>query len=378
MSVPRVPIAPPVLEWALARTGLSPADLERRFPKVEKWKSGELRPTLSQAKLLAQTAHIPFGRLLLDEPSGGELDVADFRTVRNAAIESMSSDLEETLRANQDRLAWYSEFAIEEGVDPPEIFGSVAPNTPAALAASEIREKLGLDTSGPVPGPDRVRELAILIERSGVLVARNSIVKDSTRRPLSVEEFRGFTIADEGFALVFVNTRDAKSAQLFSLAHELGHVVLGQPGISDHSEQLELERWCNRFASEFLAPAADVVSLHDVNDVLASVSKLSSRFGLSREAMLWRLVELELVTRAEASDVVNKVKTGGSGREDGAGGAPPRHILVRSRVGGLFFDTVTRAVTNGQIPEREAARYLGAKNHESLTKLLDVHHPEAV
>ena len=377
MSVVRVNMQSHMLAWALDSTGLPEAELEKRFPKLSQWHSGEARPTLKQARELAKLARIPFGRLLLDEPSGERVGVTDFRTVGNKAMGTVSVDLRETIRSSQNRLAWYADFADAEGIASPTMYASATVEHDPAETAERIRELLGIERGKPLPGSDKVAELAAAMEEDGILVARNSIVGNTTSRKLSVGEFRGFTIEDGGYVLVFVNTADAKTAQLFSLAHELGHVVLGRTGISDHSEHADVERWCNRFAAAVIAPLEAVERFFTDADLLDSVNRLSQRFGLSREAMLWRLVELGFTSREEASGVIGLVKASPSEPRE-SGGAPPFHVLVRSRVGGRFYDTVTHAWSHGQIAERDAARYLGASSYASLSKLAAVRHGKAV
>lgn len=370
VGTPRVEIAPAVLRWATERTGLSDGDLERIFPKLAEWFEGETQPTLRQAQELAQRARIPFGRLLLEEPTGENTGIADFRTIRNSPIGKMSPDLREVVLKSQQRLAWYAEYSKAEGLAAPRLLASANLDDDPALVAKETRKDMGFGESS-IGGPDRVRNVVQAMEEAGILVSRNSVVESSTKRKLDVKEFRGFTIEDDGYCLVYINTRDTKTAQLFSLAHEMAHVVLGKPGVSDHSDSLGLEKWCNRFASEFIAPPNQVKAAHDFGkSILENVDYLSPRFGLSREAMLWRLVELDLRSRDEAVSILPVLRSNAPNTQNEAGGAPPYHVMVRSRVGGRFYDTVTLAAENRQISDQEAARLLTAKTYQSFKELV--------
>ena len=149
MSVVRVNIQPHMLAWALDSTGLPEAELEKRFPKLPQWHSGETRPTLKQARELAKLAHIPFGRLLLDEPSGERVGVTDFRTVGNKAVGTVSANLRETIRSSQSRLAWYADFAAEEGIAPPKMYASATIEQDPAETAERTRELLGIERGTP-------------------------------------------------------------------------------------------------------------------------------------------------------------------------------------------------------------------------------------
>ena len=67
-----------------------------------------------------------------------------------------------------------------------------------------------------------------------------------------------------------MNARDTKPAQLFTLAHELGHLVLGSSGLTNvgirsRDELKQNEIWCNKFAAEFLVPLSSLKEqiLHD-------------------------------------------------------------------------------------------------------------------
>lgn len=373
MATLRIEINKDVLDWALQRTGLSEDKLLEEFPKLSDWRKGEVAPTFKQAKSLAKKAHIPFGRLLLDEPTGEGTDVPDFRTVGNQRIDGMSPDLQEVIRSAEGRLAWYVEYAAEVGIPGPSILRLTQEKVTPSAAAHQTRLALGFDADSAIPGREKVGALVNRMEESGILVSRNSIVGNSTRRPLDVDEFRGFTLINGVYCLVFINTRDAKTAQLFSLAHELAHVALGEAGISNHSEHHKVERWCNSFAAAFLAPETSVKPRYvKEKPLLENIESLAVEFGMSREAMLWRFREIGLIDAEAASQVLALVraKTEAKTPEVSSSGGPAFHVSVRSRVGKRFYETVTLAAQSGEIAERDAARYLGAASYESLEKLI--------
>ena len=99
----------------------------------------------------------------------------------------------------------------------------------------EMRRAIGLHdgwADGVRTWQDAVSELRRAIEDLGVMAIINGVVGNNTHRTLNVEEFRGFALTDPYAPLIFVNGADAKSAQMFTLAHELAHIWLGTEGLS--------------------------------------------------------------------------------------------------------------------------------------------------
>ncbi len=76
---------------------------------------------------------------------------------------------------------------------------------------------------------DKVQEIGIMFEKNGV-------VKNNTHRPLNVNEFRGFVLVDDFAPLIFVNNADCKAAQMFTIAHELAHLWIGESAAFDLRE----------------------------------------------------------------------------------------------------------------------------------------------
>ena len=95
-----------------------------------------------------------------------------------------------------------------------------------------------------------------------MLVVFSGIVGNNTHRKLETEEFQGFALVDEYAPLVFVNSADFRAAQMFTLAHEIAHLFVGETGVSsfDNLQPTEdlTEQFCNRIAAEFLAPEEEL------------------------------------------------------------------------------------------------------------------------
>jgi Zn-dependent peptidase ImmA (M78 family) len=97
-----------------------------------------------------------------------------------------------------------------------------------------------------------------------VLVLRMGQVANKTTWSLDPEEFKGFTLIDEDHLapLIFINRKDLDDAQLFTLGHELAHLVTGGSGVSNEDienfdeDKPDIERFCDEVAEELLVPAA--------------------------------------------------------------------------------------------------------------------------
>ncbi len=128
--------------------------------------------------------------------------------------------------------------------------------------ADAIRKQLNLSPEWASQHPNwenALKALQTKVEAAGIMVVSSSIVGNNAHRPLDPKEFRGFVLVDEYVPFIFINSADSKTAQMFTLAHELAHLWLGQGAVFD-LHQLEpardkVEQVCNRVAAEFLVPS---------------------------------------------------------------------------------------------------------------------------
>ncbi len=228
----RVPVPPEMLRWACERAGYDIDSLIERSPKqlkrvVKAWVRHERQPTLKQLKQLAKATQTPLGYMFLPEPPDERLPVPDYRRVTGAGRGRPSPNLLDTLYTMQRRQEWLRESLVENDAEPLSFVGSARLADDPDAVGQEMRRTLGLDggwAAGVHTWMAAVSELRRMIEHLGVMAVINGVVGNSTRRKLSVNEFRGFALTDPYAPLIFVNGGDVKSAQMFTLAHELAHI----------------------------------------------------------------------------------------------------------------------------------------------------------
>ena len=141
------------------------------------------------------------------------------------------------------------------------------------------------------------------IETLGVLVFQ------TTRFPS--DEASGFAIAADTLPVIALNRNDALTRRTFSLLHELAHLMIRVSGVSELAtdvtrppEDQRIEVFCNSVAAAALIPR-DVL-LADARVVAqgtrsaqwsdAEIRDLAYQFGVSREALLRRLLTLNRTT----------------------------------------------------------------------------------
>ena len=262
-SIIHVTINPELLRWARERAGRTVKDLAAPFPKLDRWERGEEQPTLKQVERFAKAMHAPVGFLFLPKPPVESMPIPDFRTTGNMRKSHPSPDLLDTIYICQQRQEWYRDYARSVGNDHLAFVGSATMKSPIVSIANTIRHELEFDVDQRremSTWTEALRHFIAQADELGILVMCSGVVFNNTHRHLDPEEFRGFAMADPLAPLVFINGADTKAAQMFTLAHELAHIWLGQSAISDGQALIlpddDIENWCNQVAAELLVPLA--------------------------------------------------------------------------------------------------------------------------
>lgn len=358
MTVERLNIQPNLLRWVIQRAGISEEKAIETFPLLNGWLFQEKQPTLNQLKKFAAKFYVPFGYLFM---SNLPIENIPFPMFRGEAGQQDHFNLNvyDTVMNVQARQEWLEEYLEENDIKTCNFIGSITTKTSISETVRRLRSILDLDDrwAFSLATPDAaVSLLGQKIEDTGVFLAYNGVVGNNTHRPLKVSECRGFALVNEKAPYIFVNSADSKSAQLFTLIHEVAHLMLGVSAGHAGSEVLNheaTENYCDMVAAEFLVPASVLREIW-INDTKSA----SRRFKASELVVARRAHDLCLMSDTEYKAFlamysqrqlrIKKKSTGGS-----------FYLTSVKRVGRNFAIHVRNAVNNKQLNYMEAYRLTG-------------------
>jgi Zn-dependent peptidase ImmA (M78 family)/transcriptional regulator with XRE-family HTH domain len=367
-----------ILRWARERRGFSKdafaTKLKVTSQQVTQWETGPEFPPFGRAQHIANALEIPFGYFFLSLPPTEKPAIPDLRRVGAGQLPP-SPDFIDLLNDVVVKHDWYAAYSKENAAPKLPFVGSRSVNTPPLRTVQSIRDVIGTkELRKECTGPsDYLRVLCQRAEDAGILTMRAGVVRGNTRRKLSVAEFRGFAISNQIAPLVFINSTDAVAAQVFTFAHELAHIWIGQSGISNPelaqrtktiTEIDVIEEYCNMVAAEFLVPATDFeqawMAIRADSDNKAI--SLSRSFRVSVPVILRRALELNHLGQNEFFNLWNihkaRTKAAENTRKEEESGGGNFYNTFFARNSRKLSQAVVSVVRAGQMGTLEAARLL--------------------
>ena len=268
---------------------------EKVSPQVESWVRGEAKPSLGELRALANLLKRPLATFFLPGPPKDAKPRVEFRHPHGSGRRELNFEERKALREASRQQAVLSWLIDELGGYPRKLPTAPLHSSPERVAAL-AREALGITVEQQQGFPSAsaaFRAWREALEAAGVFVFV---------LPLGKEGCRGFSIWDERAPLIAVNSAWNVEARIFSLFHELGHLVTrtssacapDAPGrLSESSDTAE--RWCERFSAAFLIPAASLrehVGSGKVTE-LREAGRIARQFRVSPRAAVLRLIEAD-------------------------------------------------------------------------------------
>ena len=308
-----LPITPTVVQWARERAGYSIDDASRHFKKIAAWEAGEALPTYVQVEQMAERFKIPVAVFFFPKPPAVPPIEQSFRTLTAEDFAAIPRTVRLFLRRGQAMQINLAE--LNDGKNPA---GSVisrdlkfSPNTSLDKIAAEVRAYLGvsIDEQASWKGVDDALEKwrEVFATIAGVYV-----FKDAFR----AANYFGFCLYDDEFPIIYINNSSAKSRQIFTLFHELGHLLFHTSGIDilddqfiDHlgNAEQKIEIICNGLAARVLVPD-DVLDkmLKDAKIGRQLATQFANHFSVSREVIYRKFLDRGLIDAGEYGAAANE------------------------------------------------------------------------
>jgi Zn-dependent peptidase ImmA (M78 family)/DNA-binding XRE family transcriptional regulator len=370
-------VRPQLLAWARMGAGL---DLEAAAKKVgvkpdrlESWERGERRPTIKQLRTLGNIYKRPIAIFYLPEPPVGFQALRDFRRLPGTIVTTESPALRLQIRRAQDRRELALDlYQVVEG-EPPAVPLTAALSDDPEDLAGRIRGLLGVRHEDQIrwsAGHDAFNRWRTALENAGVLVFQATDIE--------VAEMRGLSIYGEKLPAIVVNIKDSPRGRIFTMLHELAHIVLRLGGMCNFrpedaptatTDEQRTEVFCNWVAGATLVPRRFLLSEGIVSDKRrdtdwtdADIRDLADRYGASREVLLRRLLINGRISDAFYQTKVDEIRreyaaaAGGGGR-----GFPPPHRVAVSSAGPLFVRLVLSSYYSDQITASDVADFLDVR-----------------
>ncbi|OUM87637.1 MAG: hypothetical protein BAA01_05065 [Bacillus thermozeamaize] len=375
-------INPEMLVWARKTAGYSQEEAARKIStsveRLQKWECGEDYPTIKQLRKIGSVFKRPTAIFYKKHVPEEPVQLPDFRLVHDMEQgSSYSPRLRLEIRKAMMRREIALDLASQLGEDKSEFNLSIHLGNPTSHVARQIREALNVSLEEQYSWRNHYEALRTWVsamESIGILVFQFSDVE--------VEHARGFSIGDRPYPVIAVNSKDTPRGRIFTLFHELTHILMRRGGVcdlhdADENMNHDVEAYCNRVAGESLVPtdallAQELVAQRPVHMTWEDweLRQLANRFMVSQEVILRRLLTLGKTDvrfyNRKRNEFLEQYKRQ---EETKTEGKVPYYRRVLSENGRAYTYMVLNAWHNELISTRDVSNFLGGINLEHVNRI---------
>jgi len=330
--------------------------------------AGEREPTRPQLLKMANRYRRPLLTFYLPEPPAAGPRTHDFRTLpeRERGSEALLHALVRDVKTRQALVRSSLEDA-EEGDRLPFV-GSINPADGPEALATAMRRTVRFDRDAYRRArtiDEAFRVLRDAVEAAGVYVLLMGNLGHHTSN-LSPGVFRGMAIADDVAPFIVINETDARSAWPFTLLHELGHVLIGETGISGYDSDQASERLCDDAAARLLLDRDELYAIprrQELDALVEDIGAFANARKVSRKMVAYNMLRAGIVPAVlyrRLADQFDEDRFEFARRAPGKG-APDYFVVRRHRVGQGLIRLVDRMMAEGVLTTTKASKVLGVK-----------------
>lgn len=361
-------VKPELLIWARKSAGfdmpLAAKKMNIKPEKLQSWENGTAKPTVIQLRHLAEIYKRPIAVFYLASAPKGVEVLHDFRLLPKGKP-PYSPELLYEIRHAQNRRKIALELFESLSMEARNLSVKAESSEPPVTVAARIRNFLNISIEEQLSLKNHYDALGYwkdAIESKDILVFQAS--------GIPVDDMRGFSISTQPLPVIVLNIKDSPFARIFTLIHELTHILIGREGICDlHEDKAGIEVYCNAVAGLTLVPDS---WLHQQPEVIRhrektvawsdiEIKDLANRVKVSRQVILRRLLTLGLI-----SDSIYQQKHGLyteqalQAAKTESGFAPPSTMAVATS-GNLFSRLVLSGYHQEKITGSDVSDYLSVR-----------------
>ena len=369
-----VNVKPEVFIWLKESSGWTTDEIAKRLKtsskEVKKVESGDKPLKMSQIKVLAKAFKRPIAAFMLSKPLTEKSKPKDYRSIpgKNNVFDKKTLLVMRETRRLQSILSEL--LSGEDYQNGGKLERRKIAENPEKIAL-EFRKKLDLTKDKQrrfKDGYGFFNYLRDAFEEMNVFVFQFS---------MPIEDARGFTFVEELPYTVVVNTKDSIEARIFTLMHEVGHILLKESaiGIPDAGRLSgnENETWCDSFSAFFIVPeeyAKEEFEAHKGSLTTPyQLKRISRKFKASKAMLLRRMKDMEYITESEYESKMNQYTPKSKEESKSSGNAIPQERKTLSELGSGFVSLVAENFNGQKITFADALDYLSIKANK-FDKLL--------
>jgi len=352
-----------ILEWARENLNASPEVLARRVGTTEEkylsWEKGETLPTYKQLGKIAHQLQLPITAFYLRRTPEVENARLEMRRLPGYNPEEDTFQFSKQVNECLRRRKFVEELIERMNLDFPTFNFRANINESPEIVAQKFREYLEITIENQLVHKDKFQALKFwrqLLEKNGLLVFQ--------LERININEARGFALYKDFLPIVTINSNDSVGGRIFTLFHEVGHILLGESIIDnnlDYDSSIATENWCNKFSAHFLVPKVDLIAIcREIGNIDSAekVDYLSKRYWVSGSALLRRLKEHNLISQSYFSEMIQIYDSFRANSENSGGNYYSNMV---ARMGSLLPDLAFDGYYSNTISIRDLSTILNMK-----------------
>lgn len=167
-------------------------------------------------------------------------------------------------------------------------------------------------------------------------------------------------LLDDKYPVIFYNKKLLGDRLRFTLAYELGHIVMHtKPG---HITFNELSHETNKFAAEFLMPQEEILKDLNENLDLDLLARLKQKWKVSMQSLLFRAEDLKVITENQKRYMITQFNDLKIRRRE------PKELDVAIEKGNLLRDLITKYRSKQKMSVKQMAEFFHLREEEFLER----------